>query len=298
MIANGSRLKRIKMVTLGAPNLDDVESWYTAWLDYAVVERGSVSKKLSESWGLTASTGRRFITLCPGSGEDVHIRAVEIDPVPDFKTLTTWGWAAVEITVEDVDDVMKKLEGSPFKVLGLPRELTPESPIRAMQVLGPADEVIYLTGNVGDRASSNHPDPKTMIDRVFIMVLAGPDRGALKKFYLETFSLSDQGDYAFPVKVLSDAQGRPSDHKFDLSVLVASERGNKLELDQYDAPTGARPGPENQLSPGVAMTTFEADSLDDLSVDFITAPSALYEGYLSATFIGPAGERTELVAKA
>jgi hypothetical protein len=38
--------------------------------------------------------------------------------------------------------------------------------------------------------------------------------------------------------------------------------------------------------------------LDDLSVDFITAPSALYEGYLSATFIGPAGERTELVAKA
>lgn len=297
MIANGARLKRIKMATLGAPNLGDVESWYTAWLDYTVVERGLVSKKMAESWGLTASAGRRFVTLGPASGEDVHIRAVEIDPVPEFRTLTTWGWSAVEITVADVDDVMKKLEGSPFKVLGLPRELTPESPIRAMQVLGPADEVIYLTGNVGDRVSSNHPEPKTLVDRIFIMVLAGPDRSALKKFYLETFGLADQGDYAFPVKVLSDAQERPSDHKFDLSVLVASERGNKLELDQYNAPTGARPGPANQLSPGVAMATFEADSLDDLSVDFITPPSALYEGYLSATFVGPAGERTELVAK-
>jgi hypothetical protein len=297
MIANSARLKRIKMATLGAPNVDDVESWYSAWLDYVVVERGSISTKMAESWGLAASAGRRFVILGPESGEDVHIRAVEIDPVPDFNTLTTWGWAAVEITVADVDEVMRKLEGSPFKILGLPRELTSASPIRAMQVLGPADEVIYLTGNVGDRVSSNHPEPKALIDRIFIMVLAGPDRPALKKFYHETFGLSDQGDYAFPVQVLSDAQGRPLDHKFDLSVLVASERGNKLELDQYDAPAGARPGPANQLSPGVAMTTFEADSLDGLSVDFIAPPSALYEGYLSATFIGPAGERTELIAK-
>ena len=98
-------------------------------------------------------------------------------------------------------------------------------------------------------------------------------------------------------EIVADAQGLPADHVFDLSVLVASERGNKLELDQYEPQFGARPGPSDQLPPGVAMTTFEADSLQNLAVDFITPPAPSYEGYHAATFIGPAGERTELVAR-
>lgn len=297
MRADNSRLKRIKMATIGAPDVAQVEAWYSQWLDYQVAERGEVSDALAASWGAPASAGRPYVMLGPASGEDVYVRAVEIDPVPNFKTLTSHGWAAIEITVSDVDVVMERIEASPFQVIGVPRALTAESPIRAMQVVGPAGEVVYLTGNTGDRAASNHPEPKTLIDRIFIMVLAGPDLPALKKFYLETFQLGDQGDLAFPVQVLADAQGLPADHVFDLAVLVASERGNKLELDQYEPQFGARPGPADQLASGVAMTTFEADSLDNLAVDFITPPAPLYEGYHAATFIGPAGERTELVTR-
>lgn len=296
-IAEQSRLKRIKMATIGAPSVDRFVDWYGQWLDYGVVERGVVANELAASWGAPASAGRPYVLLGPASGEDVYLRAVEIDPVPAFKTLTSWGWAAVEITVSDVDVVMEKLKGSPFKTLGLPRALTSDSPIRAMQVLGPAGEVVYLTGNTGDRAASNHPQPKTLIDRIFIMVLAGPDKPALKDFYLDKLGLGDQGDLAFPVQVLADAQGMPADHVYDLSVLVTSERGNKLELDQYAPQFGARLGPADQLPPGVAMTTFEVDSFKDLSIDLISPPAPLYGGYLAATFIGPAGERTELVAK-
>lgn len=295
-IAEKSRLKRIKMATIGAPDIDQFVDWYGQWLDYGVVERGVVAGDLAASWGAPASAGRPYALLGPASGEDVYLRAVEIDPVPAFKTLTSWGWAAVEITVSDVDAVMDNLKGSPFKTIGLPRALTSDSPIRAMQVVGPAGEVVYLTGNTGDRAASNHPEPKTLIDRIFIMVLAGPDKPALKTFYLDKFGLGDQGDLAFPVQVLSDAQGLPADHIYDLSVLVASERGNKLELDQYAPQFGARPGPADQLSPGVAMTTFEVDSFKDLAIDLIKPPTPLYDGYLAATFIGPAGERTELIA--
>ena len=298
MNAANSRLKRIKMATIGAPDVAQVVSWYTDWLDYRVVEQGKVADALAASWGTPASAGRPYALLGPASGEDVYVRAVEIDPVPEFKTLTSHGWAAIEITVVDVDVVLEKLKGAPFRVIGLPRALTNNSPIRAMQVVGPADEVLYLTGNVGDRAASNHPEPKTLIDRIFIMVLAGPDLPTLKKFYLDTFSLGDQGDLSFPVGVLSKAQNLPADHIFDLSVLVASERGNKLELDQYGPAFGARPGPAGQLPPGVAMTTLEADTLENLNVDFITQPAAHYDGYMAATFIGPAGERTELVALA
>ncbi len=297
MRAAASLLKRITMTTIGAPDVTQVKAWYGDWLDYQVADEGTVPEAWAQSWGAPASAGRPYVTLGPASGEEVTVRAVEIDPVPAFKTLTTHGWAAIEITVADVDAVMKKLDGSPFRVVGVPRALTADSPLRAMQVVGPAEEVVYLTGNTGDRAASNHPEPKTLIDRVFVMVLAGPDLPALKKFYLDTFKLGDQGDLSFPVKVLSDAQGLPADHNFDLSVLIASERGNKLELDQYDPPTGKRPGPPDQLPPGVAMTTFEADSLDDLNVNFISPPAPLYDGYTAATFIGLAGERTELVAR-
>ncbi|MFL2770727.1 MAG: VOC family protein [Rhodospirillaceae bacterium] len=295
MNAAKPRLKRIKMATIGAPDVAKVETWYSEYLDYQVVERGIVPSPLAESWRAAGSAGRPYVLLGPASGEDVFVRAVEIDPVPEFKTLTTHGWAAIEITVSNVDKVMEKVKRSPFRVIGAPHALTPTSPIRAMQVIGPAGEVVYLTGNTGDRAASNHPEIKTLIDRIFIMVLAGPDLAALKKFYLEKFQLGDQGDLAFPVSVLADAQGLPAEHIYSLSVLVASERGNKLELDQYEPQFGTRPGPADQLSPGVAMATFEANGLDNLTVDFIKPPAPLYEGYTAATFFGPAGERTELI---
>ena len=297
MPAQTARLKRIKMATIGAPDVEKVKAWYNDWLDYQLVDEGWVPDNWAASWGAPVSAGRRYVVMGPASGEDVFIRAVDIDPLPDFKTLTTCGWAAIEITVADVDAVMKKLKLSPFRVIGLPRALTTDSPIRAMQIVGPAEEVIYLTGNTGDRVASNHPEPQKLIDRVFIMVLAGPDLGALKKFYLESFKLGDQGDLSFPIHALSDAQNLPADHMYKCSVLVASARGNKLELDEYEPQFGARPGPLDRLPPGVAMATFEADSFNGLDIDFIAPPAPLYEGYAAATFFGPAGERTEIMAR-
>ncbi len=277
--------------------MEQAKEWYRDWLDYHLVDEGSVPEAWALSWGAPASAGRRYAVLGPATGEDVFVRAVEIERVPDFQTLTSHGWAAIEMTVADVDVVLKKLERSPFRVIGLPRAVTSGSPIRAMQMVGPAEEVIYLTGNTGDRLASNHPEPQTLIDRVFIMVLAGPDIGILKKFYLENFKLDDQGQLSFPIQVLSDAQGLPADHKYKLSVLVASERGNKLELDEYESQFGERPGPPDQLPPGVAMATFEADSFRGLDIDFVTSPAPLYEGYVAATFFGPAGERTEIMVR-
>ena len=119
MRAHASRLKRITMATIGAPDVARVKAWYGDWLDYVLVDEGRVP----EAWGAPASAGRPYVVLGPASGEDVYVRAVEIDPVPEFKTLTTHGWAAIEITVADVDAVMTKLMGSPFRIIGLSRAL-------------------------------------------------------------------------------------------------------------------------------------------------------------------------------
>ena len=43
------------------------------------------------------------------------------------------------------------------------------------------------------------------------------------------------------------------------------------------------------------MTSFSVDDLDALDLDFIGPPTVLYEGMRAATFVGPAGELTELI---
>ena len=290
-----AKLKRIKMATVGVPDLTAAQAWYEHWLDYRLVERGVISRALAASWATPAMTGRPYVTLSPANGADVFVRLTEIDSVPNYKPLMSYGWNAIEITVQDADALQQRIETGATRIIGEARPLAPGSPLRAMQVLGPGGEVVYLTSHTGDRKASNHPEITTPIDRPFIMVLAGPDVTTLKRFYRDTFALGDQGDLSLPVGVLSDALKLPSAHKFSLSVLVMAERGNKLELDGLPSPAGPRPSRLGQLPPGVALTSFSVAKLSDIDVPYITPPQALYGTTRAASFIGPAGEITELI---
>jgi hypothetical protein len=61
--------------------------------------------------------------------------------------MKTFGWNATEILVQDPDVLAHKCRGSDalFKIVREPRPLSATSNIRVMQVVGPADEVVYLT---------------------------------------------------------------------------------------------------------------------------------------------------------
>ena len=79
---NNSKITRLKMGTIGAPDLAPIEQWYGEWLGYGVVERGEVAANLAASWGAPDVAGRPYIVMQPESGADVFIRAVENDEVP------------------------------------------------------------------------------------------------------------------------------------------------------------------------------------------------------------------------
>ena len=290
-----AKLKRIKMATVSVPDVVTSAAWYSKWLSYVPLGVGKVSKELATSWGTPAMAGRKQILLQPESGADVFIRLVEIDPVPAYKPLLGYGWNAIEITVQDSDALQKSFAGSDVRIIGEVHPIGPNSPIRAMQVLGPGGEVVYLTSHTGDRAKSNHPEISSFVDRPFIMVLAGPDLNAIKTFYRDKFELGDQGDLSLPVNVLNSALGLPANTMFKLSVLVMAERGNKLELDEVPAPAGPRPRNPGQLPPGVAITSFSVASLANIDAPFITPPSVLYAKSRAASFVGPAGELVELI---
>jgi catechol 2,3-dioxygenase-like lactoylglutathione lyase family enzyme len=296
-----AKLKRIKAATVATPDVSAAARWYAGALGYRIAERNVISPALAAAWGAPAMAGRTMVTLLPESGADVPIRIVEIDPMPAPEPLTTWGWSAIEIAVQDVDALYARLKrgwlAPPIRLLGEPRALSPGSPIVAMQLRGPAGEVLYLTANTGDRLKSNHPEPRSMVDRTFIAVLAGPDLAALKTFYRDRFALGDQGDMTLPVPSRAVAHGLPADHPYTISVVVLAERGNKIELDGFPpGATGPRPQWPGQLPPGTAMMSFSVAGFDGLDGATIAPPAALYGSLRAATFRGPAGELTELIA--
>ena len=292
----GSLLIRIVIATIGAPNVVTVADWYSKWLDYQVSETGTVDKALADSWGTPKSAGRPYILMRSKGTDDVFIRAVEIDPVPQYRPMTTWGWNAIELTVENVDRAYEKVRNGPFEIIGKPETLGDNSPLKAMQMIGPAGEVIYLTSNSGDRIKWNHPEPKSDIDRPFIMVVAGPDLNQLVHYYANAFSMKTKPFLNWPVDIIASAQGLPTNHIFQLAVLDLSARGNKIELDGYPRQhTSPRPHTPGQLLPGVAMVSFDVQNLDYIDVNFISPPRILYGTSRAATSIGPTGELIELI---
>ena len=294
-------LSRIKFATIGAPSVDAVERYYTTWLGHRVVEKSTVSTPMANSWGAPNAAGRPFVLLQPATGEDVMIRAVEIEPVDGYKAMTTYGWNSFEIIVNDVDDLHERMQTSAFRHIGGPENLGGgTSSIRASQYIGPAEEVLYFNCETGDRSASNLPDPGDDVGRTNIVILASGDVNATMSFYRNMFGLGQGFVIPTPIGIIADAQGLPGDTTYQLGFINLREPGNSIEFDGYPAEANAtmRPNAMGHLPQGNAMVTFNVDDLSAVAADFFAAPITEYGGKRSATFMGPAGELVELIEEA
>ncbi|MCB2107705.1 MAG: hypothetical protein KDE14_08405 [Rhodobacteraceae bacterium] len=289
-------LTRIKIATVGAADVAATEALYEKWLDFKTFERGTVSEAMAKSWGTPNTAGKAFVTMRGQGTPDVYLRVVAVDPVPGYKAMTTFGWNSIETLVEDPDAVYAKLKDSPFRHVGGPANLSGgTSPIRAVQFKGLAEEIFYFTADTSPIDKAVLPRAKAFIDRPFIMVLAGPDADAVSKFYTEKFLMKGYPPRPVAIGIIAEAQGLPADHEFPLGLARAAEPGNNIEIDGYPPSATVRPRADGQLPPGVAMASFNVNSLDGLDIDFIAPPANLYGGKRAATFVGPAGELTELI---
>ncbi|MFQ5634884.1 MAG: VOC family protein [Gammaproteobacteria bacterium] len=286
-------LKTILIVTISVFNLEPVETAYREHLDYRVVERGTVSDDLGRMWDAAAMTGRHYLLMEPDSGAPVFIRFVENDPVEGYAPMTTHGWNGTELLVTDPDALAGRLNNSAFRIIGPPKDLwaAPNAP-RAMQALGPADEVLYLTRN-GNFATD------TFVDRVFIMVLGGRSMAAMGAFYRDRLGLAVGEPTPFRISVISRAQGRPAETSYPLAIATVSQ-DFLIELDEYPDDTPARPVTPGHLPPGTAMVSVEIEGeLDDLGVEWRAQPRTVdsfpYNGREVGVTVGAAGEWIELV---
>ncbi len=284
------------MVTIGTDDIDAFVSLYSQWLGYDVVDTGQVPAALAASWGTPGSAGRDYVNLRGESAQGATLRVVDVDVPEAHAPMTTLGWSVLELLVEDPDLAYERLLESPFRHIGGPANLSGgTSSIRATQFTGPASVAVYLTADTAAADSARLPRAKAFIGRPFIMVLATTDPDGTDAFYRDTFRLGGYPPSPVNIGVVARALGLPDDHLTPLGFAMAAEPGNAIEIDGYPEDASARPQAAGQLPPAIAITTFAVRSLDDVNVEFITPPAVLYDGRRAATFVGPAGELTELV---
>jgi len=186
-----------------------------------------------------------------------------------------------------------------FKIVGPPAYISPDQTIKAMQVVGPSNEMLYLTRVVRpESVDFDIGTAQSFVDRVFIVIAGGRDHRGLMDFYRSRLMLPVTEPVPYRIAVLSRAYGLPEDQLHELS-LATMRNQFFLELDEYPAEAEPRCVPPGELPAGIVMVTFEVESLDNVMVPFISPPVVHdpmpYNSRRAATLRGAIGELIELV---
>lgn len=293
----------MRAATLSVADLERSIASYTEWLDYSVEERGHLDDGLATSWGAPAAAGKPYAVIRPSSGHDIFIRFVQNRIHPDYRPLVSFGWAAIEVCVQDVLKVNERMQQSPFEIIGPPREIEGLPAIYPMQVKGPDGEIVYFTQIRDDLPAFDLPRADSLIDRLFILVMACSDMAA-SLAWLEAHCDFAIGRERMEIvyTMLANAFGTPLDELHAISTMVHG-KDVFLELDQMPPQATARPHYDGELPQGAAIGTFlhpDFDALSERNRDlWITPPtvrdSAVYAGKRSGTLRALDGTLVELV---
>jgi hypothetical protein len=292
-------MRLLRAGTLRVTDPTETAKRYVEWFNYRVVEEGIIGRDLACSWDSPRVEGHRYIVLQPESGTSVYLRLVAGDPVAGYEPLRTYGWAALEICVSDVLAVERRLRESPFRIIGPPREIDGLPTIYPMQVQGPDQEIVYLTQIRGDLPAYDLPRAASLVDNIFIMVLACSNLDASSEWFRRHVLLESGRKMDIVYSMLAKAFAAPPNTLYTINTLT-HERDVFLELDQYPDTATTRPGYALDLPAGISLATLIHPQFDALPGPWIESPrirsGVIYDGRRSGTLRGLDGTLIEVVS--
>ena len=162
--------------------VSDAEKLLTAYaaLGLVAVAQAPVSAAQAQEWQQPQLAARRCTLLASAGGEPL-LRIIEVPGTPLRPTRFSHGWLALEILVRDVDALAEPARRGGFEIVGAPADLDVSPFIRAMQLVGPAGEMLYLTQVKAPVAPFDLPLSSALASNVgplFIAVISVPSRTA------------------------------------------------------------------------------------------------------------------------
>jgi catechol 2,3-dioxygenase-like lactoylglutathione lyase family enzyme len=291
-------LGRISTVTINTPDLPAAAAAYQRYLGYRVVDDGALGRDVARAWGRPQLAGQRSLLMEPESGAETYLRFVQGPAYVDYEPLGCVGWNAAELIVRDVDALAQRLAGSPFRVLEPPGDRSLGDNFRAMQVVGPAREVLNLTEVRERLAAFDTPEAASAVDRVFIVILGGTSLEALQDYYHLQFGVTRVPVLPAVVPAISARYGLARDFKHAIAALPLAGQCY-VEAGEMPPAVAHRPCDPGQLPPGIAMVSFEVGRLPDVLPSTLgpaqAGPGLPYAGRRARACVGAAGELIELI---
>jgi catechol 2,3-dioxygenase-like lactoylglutathione lyase family enzyme len=233
------RLHHVHSVTLICQDLTAMIAAYCQGLGQHLHTQSAVPQTRALSLGCAELCGQRCAWIATCSESTPWLELIEVPQAPQTAAFARFGWLAVELLVHDVDALVARLAPH-FQILGAPRDLDISDAIRAMQVLGPAGEVLYLTQVKRALAAFQIPLSASLTQAVgapFVAVLGCRNRTEAAAFYL---GLGGKSALSFQARMSSfdAAHAQPAGKTYPMATVQLSGDA-LLELDQIDLPLQA-----------------------------------------------------------
>ena len=291
-------MKLLRAATVTVSDLKRTRDLYSRYFDYSVVEQGTISAVLADSWQTPESAGCPYVVMQPSSGAEIYLRFIEQPAVEGFKALRSYGWNAIEICVQDVMAVNARMLDSPFEIIGPPNKIPGLDAIHPMQVKGPDEEIVYLTQINDDLPEYNLPRAGSLIDKLFILVMGCSDMDRSSAWMQQACGLAFGREMEIPYTMIAKAYGTPLDELHKICTLI-HDKDVFLELDQYPDAAITRPGHDGMLVPGCAIGTLYHPDFDALPGPWLTPPTVrdgeIYKGKRVGVLKDPDGTLIEMV---
>ncbi len=282
--------------TLLCRDIDEVSRAYERSLDYSVVESFILDSKQCRFWGTPKLVGNNCKLLAAADG-NCWLRLVEDPDCIEDVPLKTHGWMALETNVGNVDKIRKMINTRQFEIIGEPAYLQVSDAIKAMQVIGPAKEVSYLTQVDGEVPPFELPMTSSISAGLFIPVLCTPSREKSLAFYESLNKAAGGLKFQTKVTVLNNAWGKDLEHQINVATLQLDGKC-LFEIDEVVQAESVIENPQS-LPSGIAMVSCVVKKIDQVAENLgvsVGQMDNLYYPLSKAILLkGPSGELIELI---
>jgi len=287
-------LGKIAAVTISTSDLNKMVEVYQEFLRYRVTKSGQITSKESSAWGAENITDADYVVMQPEKSDDFSFRFIHQPDQSNYIAFKSAGWNAAELIVEDVDGLAVKLENSPFKIIGAPADLSFTKDIRAMQVMGPANEILYLTQFKKIVPEFDSPKPRCFVDQTFIVVLAGKSLDEMQDYFHENFALAKATIIESRIRSISRVFNYPEDTKYKAAALTLKGQ-SMIELDELPKEGSKRSSLDGYLPAGISMVSFHYYESREKLKNTYSSKLPFHESRICSVQKGSTNELIELI---